>query len=214
MLLEGVVAILSLATVMVLSKNDALVSASPDRIYAEGLSRFFGHLGIPVALARSFAMLAFATFIYDTLDVTTRLARQIFQELTGWSGWVGRVAATFVSLLLPWVCVSMKVTDADGVTVPAWKVFWTVFGTSNQLLAALTLMMLSLWLAQMKKAWWVAAIPMLFMMLATFSSLFLLIRARFDAVSAVAVLLLVVAVLLVFEAIRMLRRGMISATNK
>ena len=205
MLLEGVVAILSLTTVMVLAKNDALVSASPDRIYAEGLSRFVSHLGIPISFARSFALLAFATFIYDTLDVATRLARQIFQELTGWSGVMGRVLATLVSLLIPWICVSAKVTDSQGVVIPAWKVFWTVFGTSNQLLAALTLMMLSLWLRKMKKAWWIAAIPMVFMMLVTFSSLALLVKPSMDAASIVAIVLMVLAALLVFQAFRALR---------
>lgn len=205
MLLEGIVAILSLTTVMVLAKNHALTSATPDRIYAEGLSRFVSHLGIPLAFARSFALLAFATFIYDTLDVATRLARQLFQELTGWSGTAGRAAATLTSLLVPWCCVSLKVTDAKGELIPAWKVFWTVFGTSNQLLAALTLMMLSLWLRKMKKAWWIAAIPMLFMMGVTFSSLVILVKPASDAVSAVAVVLLVIAVLLVFEAVRAAR---------
>ena len=118
---------------------------------------------------------------------------------------MGRVLATFLSLLIPWFCVSAKVTDAKGALIPAWKVFWTVFGTSNQLLAALTLMMLSLWLRKMKKAWWIAAIPMVFMMLVTFSSLALLVKPVLDAVSVVAVILLVIAALLVFEAVRVLR---------
>ena len=72
MLLEGVVAVLSLATVMRLARPEAAAMASPDRTYAEGLSRFVNHLGIPLAFAKSFALLASATFIYDTLDVATR----------------------------------------------------------------------------------------------------------------------------------------------
>ena len=201
MLLEGVVAVLALATVMALARPDALAMGSPDRIYAEGLSRFVGHLGIPADLARSFALLAFATFIYDTLDVATRLARQIFQELCGWRGRGGAVLATAASLLVPLLCVSLKVTDAAGDRVPAWKVFWTIFGTSNQLLAGLTLMLLSLWLKKSGKNWWLAGVPMLFMLTMTFWSLVLMIRPQLDAKSLVASVLLVLSACLVGKAL-------------
>src|SRR3989338_4660228 len=153
MLLEGFVAVIALSTVMVLAKTDPLVGTSPDRIYAEGLSRFVGHFGVPREFARSFALLAFTTFIYDTLDVATRLARYIFQELVGWRNFTGKIAATLISLVIPLFCVSLKMTDAAGNAIPAWKAFCTIFGTSNQLLAGLTLMVLSLWLGQAGKSW-------------------------------------------------------------
>ncbi len=204
MLLEGFVAIVALATVMVLAKSDALASGSPDRIYAEGLSRFVSHFGVPQGFARSFALLAFTTFIYDTLDVATRLARYIFQELTGLKGTVGKVAATLASLTIPLICVSLKMLDAQGNLVPAWKVFWTIFGTSNQLLAALTLMSLAVWLYRSGKAWWLAAIPMVFMLTMTVWSLVLMIKP--NAIGAVAVLLLVLTVLLVIESLAALHK--------
>lgn len=203
MLLEGFVALIALSTVMILSRESALVGASPDRIYAEGLARFVQHLGIPVGFARSFALLAFTTFIYDTLDVATRLARYIFQELTGWKNSWGRIVATLVSLAVPLFCVSLKMTDAQGNLIPAWKVFWTIFGTSNQLLAALTLMMLSIWLARTGKPWWVSALPMFFMMVMTIWSLTILIKP--NPAGGVAVVLLVLALLLITEAVRSLK---------
>jgi carbon starvation protein len=175
MLLEGLVALIALSTVMVLAKDDPLTGASPDRIYAEGLSRFVEHFGIPQGFARSFALLAFTTFIYDTLDVATRLARYILQELTGWKNFKGRIVATLLTLLVPLFCVSVEMTDQAGQIVPAWKVFWTIFGTSNQLLAALTLMVISLWLARTGKAWWPSAVPMVFMMVMTLWSLGLMV---------------------------------------
>lgn len=202
MLLEGIVAVLSLATVMVLVKADAGVMGSPDRIYAEGLSRFVHHLGIPLPFARSFALLAFATFIYDTLDVATRLARQILQELTGFKNSFGRVLATALSLAVPLFCVSLKITDKAGQIVPAWKVFWTIFGTSNQLLAALTLMMLSLWLKKTGKAWYLAAIPMAFMFVMTFWSLILMLHPWSGAASVVASVLITLALLLVAASLK------------
>jgi carbon starvation protein len=202
MLLEGIVAVLSLATVMVLAKGEAGLIGSPDRIYGEGLSRFVHHLGIPLEFARSFALLAFATFIYDTLDVATRLARQIFQELLGLKNAAGRIMATVASLAIPLICISLKITDKAGQVVPAWKVFWTIFGTSNQLLAALTLMLLSLWLKKTGKAWYLAAIPMVFMLVMTFWSLILMIFPWAGATSFVACVLMGIASLLLIKCIK------------
>jgi carbon starvation protein len=212
MLLEGLVALTALSTVMILTQGNPLVNASPDRIYAEGLSRFVHHLGIPREFARSFALLAFTTFIYDTLDVATRLARYIFQELVGWKGNWGRIGATAASLGVPLFCVSLKMTDAQGNLIPAWRVFWTIFGTSNQLLAALTLMTLSLWLYRSRKSWWPSVLPMFFMMMMTLWSLGLLMKPawvqllsgapRRDVIGMVALILFWVAVLLISEAVR------------
>src|SRR3990167_3630107 len=205
MLLEGLVALIALSTVMVLAKSDPLIGAGPDRIYAEGLSRFVQNFGIPRNFARAFTLLAFTTFIYDTLDVATRLARYIFQELTGWKNVWGRVVATLASLAIPLFCVSLKMTDSAGNLIPAWYVFWTIFGTSNQLLAALTLMILSVWLARSGKSWFISIIPMMFMMTMTLWSLFLMTKAMllsffsgtptFDAIGMIASLLAILAFL-------------------
>jgi len=212
MLLEGLVAVIALSTVMILSKSDPLVNASPDRVYAEGLSRFVQNFGIPRDFARAFTLLAFTTFIYDTLDVATRLARYIFEELTGWKNVWGRVVATLASLAIPLVCVSLKMTDSNGVVIPAWKIFWTIFGTSNQLLAALTLMILSVWLHRSGKSWWMSAIPMVFMMAMTMWSLILMIKPivlsllagnpQIDPIGVVSILLFSLAFLLIVEALK------------
>ncbi len=211
MLLEGLVALIALATVMLLAKTDPLTSASPDRIYAEGLSRFVEHIGIPVAFARSFTLLAFTTFIYDTLDVATRLCRYLFQELTGWKGMKGSFAATAISLAVPLICVSIKTVDPQGHIIPAWKIFWTIFGTSNQLLAALTLIILSTWLARSGKSWWVSLAPMVFLLTMTLWALFLVIQSAikkymahsiFDITGVIALLLFGLAVLLIMETVK------------
>ena len=213
MLLEGLVAVIALSTVMVLAKADPLVGSSPDRIYAEGLSRFVQNFGVPRDFARAFTLLAFTTFIYDTLDVATRLARYIFQELTGLKNMWGRIVATIASLAIPLFCVSLKMTDPSGAVIPAWKVFWTIFGTSNQLLAALTLMILSVWLQRSGKSWWMSAIPMVFMMIMTLWSLFIMMKPtlvgmlagsfRIDFIGIVAFFLSILAILLIFEGLKM-----------
>lgn len=167
MLLEGLVAVIALATVMLLVPGDPSSQQSPDRIYANGLSHFVERFGVNREFARSFTLLAFATFIFDTLDVATRLGRYVFQELTGWHGFAGRIGATLCTLALPAACVSLTIKDATGNVVPAWKVFWTVFGTSNQLLAALTLLTITVWLKRTGKSWWLSTLPMIFVLTMT-----------------------------------------------
>ncbi len=205
MLLEGLVAVIALSTVMLIAPGDALSSAQPDRIYASGLSRFVESFGIPREWAMSFTLLAFATFIYDTLDVATRLARYIFQELFGWEKGRGKFIATLLSLVLPaiFLCVTLK--DASGHIVPAWKVFWTIFGTSNQLLAGLTLLGMTLWLKRLGKPIWLTGIPTVFMLGMTLWSLWILVRLRLgdslsDPIGWVALILAGLSLLLLIRA--------------
>jgi carbon starvation protein len=82
-------------------------------------------------------LLAFSTFVYDTLDVATRLARYIFQEITGWKSKVGAFGATLVSVLLP---LAFLMTAEE----KAYLVAWPIFGTSNQMLASLSLLAISI----------------------------------------------------------------------
>lgn len=223
MLLEGLVAVTALSTVMILTKGDPLTSAPPDRVYAEGLARFVHNFGIPENFARSFVLLAFTTFIYDTLDVATRLARYLFQELVGWKGTLGRMGATVLSLLPPLFCVSLKITDAQGNLVPAWKIFWTIFGTSNQLLAAITLMAVTVWLIQGRKSWKANGVAMFFMMTMTLWSLVILMQPLFrgflsgapkwDPIPFLALFLFILALLLVGEALRSVRASKFLASR-
>lgn len=166
MLAESVVAMIALATVMMISKDNALVKAAPNFIYASGLGAFMNLIGVNPAFGISFGLMAFTTFVYDTLDVCTRLGRYIIQELTGWKSWGGKIVATLLTGGVPLVLMTITLTDAAGNPVPAWKLFWTTFGASNQLLAALALIGVTVWLlntAKNKKAWIATIIPAAFM---------------------------------------------------
>ncbi len=83
MLLEAMVAVVSLCCVMKLSVGHQLIGKGPNYLYAVGVGDFLSVLGIPVAFGVAFGLMAFTTFVYDTLDVCTRLGRYILQELTG-----------------------------------------------------------------------------------------------------------------------------------
>ena len=216
MLLEGLVALIALSTVMVLAPGDAAAKLSPDRIYAQGLAAFVRQFGVPQGYAMAFVLLGFATFIFDTLDVATRLGRYILQELFGWKGRWGAAAATLATLALPAWCVTVTVKDTAGNVIPAWKLFWVVFGTSNQLLAGLTLLGLTLWLRRSGKSWLFAAVPCAFMMVVTLWALWTLLQGWWskvqvgaagwlDPVAVACTLLMLLAAALLVEAGKALR---------
>ena len=204
MLLEGLVAVTALATVMMFAKGDPALGKGPTEIYAQGLAQFASTLGVPTSIAMSFGLLAFATFVYDTLDVATRLARYIFQELTGWQGKWGRMGATLATLIVPlFFLITTKET--------AYLKFWPIFGASNQLLAALSLLGISVWLIKTGKNPWYTLIPMLFLLVITFWALILFIipwgvNQTPDVNGAVAIILIVIALSLFFEAYQSVRR--------
>jgi carbon starvation protein len=164
MLLEGLVAVLAIATVVMLPKGSEILKSDPNIIYANGIARYAGLVKVGYAVALPFALLAFSTFVYDTLDVCTRLARYIFQELTGWRSRKGSVVAAVASLAVP--LVFLMLTKEKG-----YLVAWPIFGTSNQLLASLILLAISVWLAKCGKNPLYAAVPMAFMLVMTLWSL-------------------------------------------
>lgn len=169
MLLEGLVAVLALVTVMILAKGDPMLKSDPNVIYANGLAKYMGILGIDFKLALTFALMAFATFVYDTLDVCTRLSRYVVQELFGWKSRTGALVSTVITLLPPFAFLMLTKEKA-------YIKAWPLFGTSNQLMASLTLLAVTIWLVKSGRRAIYAAIPMVFMMAVTLTSLVLQIK--------------------------------------
>ncbi|MEA2625538.1 MAG: carbon starvation protein [Candidatus Binatota bacterium] len=221
MLLEGVVALMALATVMILPAGDPRLARDPNVIFATGIARFLGIFSASPgwsSFCLAFGMLAFATFIYDTLDVATRLGRYILQELTGWRGDFGRYATTLATVAAPALYMGLvpSVVTVGGKPAPVWSVIWPVFGSSNQLLAALTLLAICVWLARSGVRYTLVFVPMLFMLLMTSWALAIQAWPLVRAVTAgapptnpnawIAVVLLLLAALLAREAFAVLFR--------
>ncbi|MCG3128317.1 MAG: hypothetical protein CHACPFDD_03200 [Phycisphaerae bacterium] len=183
MLMEAMVAVVSLCCVMMLAADSPLVkSPQPNFLYANGIGQFLGVFGVPAGLAVSFGLMAFTTFVYDTLDVCTRLGRYVMQELLGWHGDAGRFIATALTTGVPLYFLMRAPLDPSGKAVPAWRVFWNLFGASNQLLAALTLIGVTVWLWRTRRAAWVwliTGVPAAIMYILSMWELLRMIRVGF-----------------------------------
>ncbi len=223
MLLEAFVAILALATVIIVAKDAPI--GPPGKVYGDGLGRF---LTVVIGkehflFAATFGAMAFSTFIFDTLDVSTRLGRYVLEELFGLRGRLAAAAATFGTLGVPALFLLGTPPPVPGAR-PAYMDFWLLFGTSNQLLAALTLLAITVWLHKEKRRIWYTAVPMVFVMAITLWALLQQIRHALHLVRTtglttgtatlnglVGVLLVGLAIALLWEAFRALRRAPTSA---
>jgi len=221
MLVEGLLAVMALATVMVCTLGSQDLSGPPTQVFSRGLGSFFGVLGIPSQAGASFALLAISTFLLTTLDTATRLGRYVFEELLGRGGWVLKIAATLLTLGLPLAIISIRV-ESGGVVVPAYKMIWPIFGATNQLLGGLALLTVALWLKRSGglriQAVLFVLVPMAFMIIVTVWALVQIVLQclRVEGgltVTANAVkfgaagMLLMLAVVLIVEAIGSLRGG-------
>ena len=203
MLLEGMVACVSIACVMILATGSETLSRAPNFIYAQGIGRFMQLIGIPAAFGVSFGLMAFTTFVYDTLDVCTRLGRYIVEELTGIKGFKGRIIGTVLTAGVPVFFIFQTMTDpSSGSVVPAWRTFWNTFGASNQLLAALALIGISIWLKKeikRKFIWLTAFLPAVFMFIMSMWALIIAVYTGWVLKAGHPVIPIVSAVLIVLS---------------
>lgn len=213
MLAEGFVAFMALVIVMIAS-NELLYG--PDgkafaagKIYGNGIGEFLtlliGKENLPFAI--TFGSMAFSTFVFDTLDVGMRLGRYLVQELIGVPGRLGAVIGTLATVALPFFLIFYAKPGS-------WVEFWTLFGASNQLLAALTLLSITAWLYKARKRIAFTLLPMLFVLSITLWALASLVIGNFRAsagldikmVNGVASLVLIgLAIFLVITAFVKLR---------
>jgi len=154
----------------------ALKGLTPGTVYGNGIGEFLTLLigKQHRAFAVTFGAMAFSTFVFDTIDVSTRLGRYLIQELFGWRGKVGAWVGTLVTVIVPALLLSFA---GEGM----WQKFWTLFGASNQLLAALTLLSITVWLHKARKRIGFTLYPMIFVLTITLWALSKLTWANLQA---------------------------------
>lgn len=208
MLAEGFVAFIALVTIMILT-SDAAKGVPPGKIYGNGIGEFLtlliGKQNLPFAI--TFGAMAFSTFVFDTLDVSLRLGRYIVQELFGLKGKLGAVVGTLATICVPFVCALIAPKGS-------WNDFWTLFGASNQLLAALSLLSITAWLYQARQRIAFTLLPMLFVLTITLWALGKLVIGNFQTADgfdvkfingAASLALILLAIYLVITAFLKLR---------
>jgi carbon starvation protein len=183
MLLESLLAVCVLLTLTSISFSDyqSIVWPTAPGIKSNpilGFSLAAGHLfnnglGIDIALGTVFGILLVEGFVITTLDAAVRLNRYLFEEL--WHiifknppkilmhYWVN----SGLSVLLMWLLAYSN----------AFSLLWPIFGTANQLLAALGLFAIAAWLMLKGRKFIFALIPAIFMMATTLASLFILFKS-------------------------------------
>lgn len=214
MLIEGALATIALITAAAMTSTQyaqymAKGGGGAIAVFANGLAGFLSSLGIPQRIGVTFAALAISAFALTSLDTATRLGRFMFQEFFDVAG-KGSILATnrYVATLATVGAASILAYSGTMQTL------WPLFGSANQLLACLTLLAVSIWLAGLGKATLFLRIPMVFMFCVTLAALVLLAykgaRSGSWVVVVMALLLLGVALILVGKAIS---RGRTGAAN-
>ena len=218
MLLESALAVcvlLALGSVMafgdyraIVWPDDPAVKSNPILGFSLAAGMLFHRgLGIPIALGTVFGILLVEGFVVTTLDAAVRLNRYLFEEL--WTILMVKPPAVMrhywfnsgLSVVLMWVLAYSN----------AFNTLWPIFGTANQLLAALGLLTVSSWLLLKGKRYAFALIPAVFMILTTLASLIILLRGyltRGNAIlAATDILMLALAVGVIILALKTFRRG-------
>jgi carbon starvation protein len=197
MLIEGLVAVLALLAIACFGKPSD--NATPVQIFANGVSSMMSSFGIPKDFGMVFVVLAFASFALTSLDTATRIARYMLQELAdsvpGLKKIIGnKYAATIISILAAW-----------GLLQYGYTKIWPIFGSVNQLLGALALTAVSVWLLKRKKKSLYTGIPAVFMICVALSALIILMVQNLQAgnmvIGILALLIALLAVALIVEAI-------------
>ena len=132
-------------------------------------------LGIPESMANTLMAVLVISFAATTLDTATRIQRFILKEFglaMKIKPLTNRYVATVIAIVPAILLAFWNVSDpGSGPTRQAGWVLWPIFGASNQMLAALTLMVLTLYYWQKKKPILPLLIPMVFIMVVTFTVL-------------------------------------------
>ncbi len=184
--------------------------------FIQGSANMIGSIGISEHFAITLMGVFVASFAATTLDSATRLQRYVIAELavghesTHKAGRIrsmiaNRYGATTIAVASGFL---LAISDAPvrglenaglgGLTL------WPIFGATNQLLAALALLVVTVWLVKSKKPAWVSAAPMVFMLGITSFAIVLLAKGFADSSNAlllgISVLMLVLEIWIVIEA--------------
>ena len=210
MLIEGLLAICAIISVAYIAADKLpvlLKQGGPVNAFAQGTATFMTSLGLDFSLSKEFVALTISAFALTTLDTATRLGRFIFQEMIAPTENNKEVKPNSVREALSnrYVATLITIAAAWYMASGSYLTIWPIFGTANQMLAALALLAITAWLKKEGRDTYMITIPMYFMFAVTFTSLGQLIYSNLGKnwlIVGVSALLTVLSLALAVEAFR------------
>ncbi|MCL4554883.1 MAG: hypothetical protein M1565_07125, partial [Actinobacteria bacterium] len=143
--------------------KEVFAQVKPAGVFAVGMSSLLSNIGVPAEFGKAFAGAMFVILAITVLQLAVRFARVATAEIVGERSafFRNQHVATVIALILVVILVKTG----------TFSYIWTLFGGSNQLMAALALMLVSIWLASEKRSFGWAYYPMWFMLITTIGAL-------------------------------------------
>ncbi len=177
--------------------------------FIDGSAVFVTTLGVPMAVAQAFIALVAVSFALTSLDSGTRLLRYNIGEIgqsIGIPQLANRYTASSIAVVLIAFFAFYKINGQ-----PAGLALWALFGSTNQVLAGLTLLTVTVYLRQKGWNYWYTFVPMVFMLGVTITAMVYNLWLYFNGgqflLTFVASCIFVLSVWLVIEAVLRFRKG-------
>ncbi|MEE0154290.1 MAG: carbon starvation CstA family protein [Agathobaculum butyriciproducens] len=186
MVLESLLAVLALCVAGAAAAADGTPAAgTPFQVFSSGVAGFFEMFGVPVYVATAFMTMCVSALALTSLDAVARIGRMSFQELFSVDdmehaeGWRKLFCNVYFSTVI---------TLAFGflLTKIGYATIWPLFGSANQLLSALVLITLCVFLKVTGRSNKMIFPPLIIMLCVTFTALVQRFLAMVKAISAAA----------------------------
>ena len=218
MIVESLLGVVALVVVGAVAVNGTKPDGTPFSIFSSGVAGFLEKMGVPVTVATVFMTMCVSALALTSLDSVARIGRMSFQELF-LGDTTDTAKMTPVQRVLTNKYFATVITLFFGylLTLGGYNNVWPLFGSANQLLAALVLIALSVFLKTTGRTGWTLYFPMGMMLVVTFTALIQKTVALVKNVAAgqaaflvdglqliVAILLMVLGVMVAYSCIRKL----------
>ena len=172
MLVESLLGVVALVIACAAASNGSLPQGTPFQIFAGAIGGFFQMFGLPAAVSACIITMCVSALAMTTIDSVARIGRMSLQELV--APGEGEQANGWVKLLMDkYASTALTLALAYALCLAGYMNIWPLFGAANQLLSALVLIALALFLKTTGRKGWMLYVPMTFMFLVTMSALVL-----------------------------------------
>jgi carbon starvation protein len=175
MLVECLLAVLALIAVGSLAVNGVMPKGTPPQIFASAVAGFLTKLGLPETIVFTLITLSVSAFALTSLDSVARVGRLAWQELWTEDAFKGPV---FTFLANKYVATVLTLIFGYILAVAGYQNIWPLFGSANQLLAALALISCSVFLKKTKRNGKMLWVPMTLMLIVTLTALVFSVRGN------------------------------------